>query len=306
MNVEYLIQILQNKILLLNNAKNMAFANGDIETINSVDKQLFESQSTLSQLELLLAAAAAATATNTDLSTVVNAGVEAAQSSMGIPLDPSTIINGYDTADYAADPLYEDKLRDMLSTMPAMDSAAQIDAYISRKVVGSPLTGQMIFDATELYKVDTRLTMAIMELDSRFGTAGVGAVTNNPGNVGNTGTETYTFNSWAEGVAAVASWLDRHRVQAEPVAESIIEVPSTEPVRGEERVKRLKKEREPKKEEDIPPVEEPQEEPPVIEVPPPTPVVTATTTSPGVVEPPASEVPLAPSIPEEPPATSPQ
>lgn len=227
MNLDYLIQILQNKIQILNNAKNMAFANGDMETINSVDKQLYESQTTLSQLQLLLTATQAATATNADLATVVTAGVVAAQNAVTLPNDPTSIINGYDISSYATDPLYEHKIRDMLSTMPEMDSAPAIDAYIAKEVVGSPLTGQMILTATGRYAVDTRLTMAIMELDSRFGTAGVGAVTFNPGNVGNTGSATQTYASWDDGVSAVASWLNNHRVT--PIVTPVVPPPAPTP-----------------------------------------------------------------------------
>lgn len=217
MNLDYLIQILQNKIMILNNAKNMAFANGDMDTMNSIDKQLFENQTTLSQLQLLLAATQAMNATSGDLSSIVTAGIAAAQSTANIPSDPSMVINGYDMTLYAADPLYEDKLRDMLSTMPVMDTATAIDSYIAQEVVGSPLTSAMIQTAASTYGVDTRLLMAIMELDSRFGTAGVGAKTNNPGNVGNTGSSTQTYASWDDGVAAVASWLNNHRAVVAPV-----------------------------------------------------------------------------------------
>lgn len=212
MDIAYLIQVLQNKIAILSNAKGQAYTNGDLDRINSVDQELLSTQNTLAQLQLLLSATKAASENNSDLATVVAAGVTSAQSSVNIPDDPTAVLSYYDISTYAADPLYEQKISDILTSMPTMDSAEAIDAYISEEVIGSPLTGAMILSATTAYAVDVRLTMAIMQLDSQFGTAGVGAQTLNPGNVGNTGTSTRTYSSWPDGVAAVAEWLSRHRV----------------------------------------------------------------------------------------------
>lgn len=86
----------------------------------------------------------------------------------------------------------------------------------------------MIFNAAQQYSVSTRLLVAMLELESRFGTAGVGANTFNPGNVGNTGSETRTYNSWQEGVDVVAAWLNRHR--SAPVVETPTPVFEESPV----------------------------------------------------------------------------
>ena len=48
----------------------------------------------------------------------------------------------------------------------------------------------------------------------------------NPGNVGNTDTgATRTYASWQEGVDAVASWLNNHRI-----VNTTLDVPPPEPI----------------------------------------------------------------------------
>ena len=202
---------MQNKVTILSNAKALAFSSGDLDRMNAIENDLLSTQNTLSQLQMLQDATRAANVSNLDLSTVVTAGVQAAQNTSAIPANPTAVLADYDISTYAADPAYLQKITDMLTYMPNMDIPAQVDSYIDREVVGSSLTGQMIIEATNKYAVDTRLTMAIMELDSRFGTAGTGASTFNPGNVGNTGSSITTYASWADGVAAVAYWLSKHR-----------------------------------------------------------------------------------------------
>ena len=224
MDIPALIQLMQNKVNILSNARSLAFSSGDLDRMNAIDNDLLSTQNTLSQLNMLQAATQAAASSNIGLSDVVTAGVQAAQSAIALPDDPTAVLSQYDLSTYASDPLYIPKITDMLSSMPELDNASQIDAYITNEVVGSPITGTMVMDATTQYNVDVRLTVAIMELDSRLGTAGVGAQTFNPGNVGNTGTSTQTFASWSDGVAIVAKWLSNHRVGA-PVAV----VPVTDP-----------------------------------------------------------------------------
>ena len=202
---------MQNKVTILSNAKALAFSSGDLDRMNAIENDLLGTQNTLSQLQMLMEATRAANTSSLDVASVLTAGVQAAQAASAIPDAPTSILADYDISTYAADPAYLQKITDMLTAMPNLDNATQIDAYIDREIVGSPITGQMVMDATTKYAVDTRLTCAIMELDSRFGTAGVGAQTFNPGNVGNTGTSTQTYASWSDGVAAVAYWLSKHR-----------------------------------------------------------------------------------------------
>ena len=209
MNVDYLIQVLERKVIILNNGKAQAFAVGDLDTLNAVDQELLSVNNTLVQLNLLASLNQAAAAGN--ITTADMIGTVTSQVSTQGP-SASAIINGYDISSYATDALYEQKIQTILANMPAFGNPTDLDTYIQTMAPGSQVTGQMIFDATTSYNVDMPLLIAIMQNDSQFGTQGVGATTFNPGNVGNTGYATQTYASWSEGVAAVAAWLSNHRV----------------------------------------------------------------------------------------------
>ena len=227
MNVEYLIQILKNKLNTLSLAKDQAFMVGDLERINLFDIEINEVSDTLKKLELLAEITQAAVNTNTTATSVVAAGVDAmlSQNNPGT----SVVLGEYDLSTYATDPLYGQKLDSVMQKIGEFISAQEIDTYLQNTVSGSPLTGQMIFNATQQYGVSVRLLVAMLELESRFGTAGVGANTFNPGNVGNTGSETRTYNSWQEGVDVVAAWLSRHRsVASVETSEPVYEEPEVE------------------------------------------------------------------------------
>ena len=60
MDVNYLIQVLERKVIILNNAKSQAFSSGDLDALNSVDQELLGVQNTLTQLNLLASVTAAA------------------------------------------------------------------------------------------------------------------------------------------------------------------------------------------------------------------------------------------------------
>ena len=213
MDIDYLIRLLENKLNALITARDQAFNIGDLDRINVMEAEINTVNDTLGKLRLLVKITQVAADNASSGSELVAAGVEAIQNTPpAIPDNAIACLSDYDLSTYAADPLYIPKITDILENMPAMDNVAQIDTYITNEVIGSPVTGQMVTDAVAKYSVDTRLTMAIMELDSRFGTAGVAVSTLNPGNVGNTGTSTQTYNSWPDGVSAVAEWLSRHRV----------------------------------------------------------------------------------------------
>ena len=210
MDIDYLIQLLNNKMIILTNARIQAFSNGDMPTINSIDTEILGVQNTIAQLNLVQQITNAAAASNSTPTDVIANGVTAIQNTPIIPDAPTAVLSFYDISTYASDPLYQQKISDILSLMPAMDSAAAIDAYISNEAIGSPLTGQIILSAAQQYNIDARLLMSILELESNFGTAGLAVTTQNPGNVGNTGSGTRTYNSWQDGVAAVAQWLSLH------------------------------------------------------------------------------------------------
>lgn len=278
MNVEYLIQLLENKMIVLNNSKAQAFMIGDLASINAIDTEIAGVTDTLYKLRLLLDASITVGSINTNL-------VEA------MTLAPTTITDGsleplsiYDITTYATDPLHEQKVAEILSTIGPMISPEEIDAYIASEATGSPVTGAMILSAAQEYNVDVRLMMAIMEQDSRYGTAGIAVTTLNPGNVGNTGTSTQSYPSWAEGVRAVAAWLSNHRFTSAPV-------PAEEPI---EETESEDEEEEPEEDtEEVPEV-------PVSDSPATTTPDTASTTPPVELPTPEEVIPPAPvEVPEE-------
>lgn len=233
MNVEYLIQLLENRLKSLDMAKEQAFLTGDLETINSLDAERNGVTDTLSKLKLLQGISETAASTPFTEAEVVKNGIEASMGSVVYNTVSGSgsidCLKAYDITSYATDPLHEQKIQDILSNMGEMSSAEVIDAYISGKATASPVTGAMIVAAAEENSIDIRLAMALMELDSRFGTAGVAVDTLNPGNVGNTGTATRTYDSWQDGVNAVASWLNRHRLEV-PIEEATTSSSSSETV----------------------------------------------------------------------------
>ncbi len=214
MNVEYLIQVLNNKLVVLNNAKIQAFNAGDLPTITSLEEEILGVENTLSQLKLLLTIDSAAMATNKTHAEVVASGIEAVQVVVPSVQGPSAMANirGYDLSAYATDAQYEQKIQTLLNAMPDFADEVATTIYIQDKAPGSPITGDMVFASAEKFSIDLALLVAIMQNDSDFGTKGIGATTNNPGNVGNTGSATRSFNSWNDGVDAVAEWLSLHRM----------------------------------------------------------------------------------------------
>lgn len=211
MNIEYLIQLLNNKLIVLNNGKIQAETSGDLTLVLSIEEEILGIQNTLSQLKLLTTINTAAATANISHADVVTSGVEAVQNQVQGP-SASAVINGYDVSAYATDALYEEKIQKILSMMPTFSEAIDVDMYIQDKAPGSPVTGDMVYAAVSQFDIDLPLLVAIMQNDSQFGTKGIGASTFNPGNVGNTGSATKSFGSWEEGVSAVAGWLSRHHV----------------------------------------------------------------------------------------------
>lgn len=210
MDVGYLIQMLNNKLSVLITAKDQAFMAGDFDRITAIDAESLSVQNTLAQLNLVQQITNAAAAANTTPADVIANGLNTIQNTPVIPDSPTAVLAMYDLSTYASDPLYLQKITDILNLMPIMDSTSAVDTYISNEAIGSPLSGQVILSAAQQYNIDARLLMAILELESNFGTAGVAVSTMNPGNVGNTGSGTRTYTSWQDGVAAVAQWLSYH------------------------------------------------------------------------------------------------
>ncbi len=199
MKIEDLIQLLTNRLREFKLSRDYAVMNGDLERVVAADKEILALEDTLFKLNLLVDASKSAEVKEATLAEVVADGSVA-------------VLGEYDITVYATDPLHEQKIMTILSNMGPMDTVEQIDSYIKGKYPSSPVTGDMVMNASKAYAVDARLMMAIMELDSRFGTVGVGVATLNPGNVGNDDDgNTRTYDSWQAGVTAVAEWLHRHR-----------------------------------------------------------------------------------------------
>lgn len=128
--------------------------------------------------------------------------------------DNTGIINGYDITSYATDPTHEQKVISIYNTIGDITSEADAVSTIKSLTPNSPVTGKMVLDSAAKYNVDPKLIISIMQQDSSMGTKGLGAKTKNPGNVGNDDSgKTQTFNSWNEGVDAVAKWLSGHRAK---------------------------------------------------------------------------------------------
>jgi hypothetical protein len=69
----------------------------------------------------------------------------------------------------------------------------------------------MVKKSADKYGVDPNALLAIIHADSSVGTKGKGARGKNAGNVGNMDDgSTRKFNTWEDGLDAVASWLKKH------------------------------------------------------------------------------------------------
>lgn len=136
------------------------------------------------------------------------------------PTSDSSLVGGVDfsgsstsTKPYATDPNYATEVDSMYSQIQKtnpMPTAAGIDSFITSQVGGKGnVTGQMIMGAAAQYQIDPNLLAAVLGHESDFGTAGVGAKTMNPGNVGNTGASQQSYKSWQAGVNAAAYEIAR-------------------------------------------------------------------------------------------------
>lgn len=123
--------------------------------------------------------------------------------------------DAYDIGSYATDPNHETSIQNILNSIGQFKTVSDIDNYIKKIVPNSPITGAMVQSAANKYGVSWEMMVAIMQQDSSLGTAGKGARTFNPGNVGNTdsGTEV-NYGNWQTGVDAVAKNLAGRKTTA--------------------------------------------------------------------------------------------
>ena len=125
----------------------------------------------------------------------------------------NTPTGDYDISSYATDPNHEAGVQATYNLMNGVDMTdpSIVQAVIAKLSPKSPITGQMVIDVANKYKVDPALLIAMMQQDSSLGTAGKAVKTMNPGNVGNDDSENgRVFPSWSNGVAAVGDWLSKH------------------------------------------------------------------------------------------------
>lgn len=122
---------------------------------------------------------------------------------------------------YAKDPNYSTEVngvyQNLQKGMPVPNAEA-LDTYIQGHAKGSTVTGSMIMNAATTYGIDPTLLASVLAQESDFGTAGLGAKTMNPGNVGNNdqGVQT-TYASMQKGVNAAAMELAK-RMPGNPSA----------------------------------------------------------------------------------------
>lgn len=128
----------------------------------------------------------------------------------------NNIVAGVDISSYATDPNHEYKVAKIYKSIAnATSTVSGIETTIKNLSPNSPIKAQDVQIASQTYKVDPALIIAIMHQDSTLGTKGLGAKTNNPGNVGNTDDgKVRRFRTIQEGVLAVAKTLAKHKIKA--------------------------------------------------------------------------------------------
>lgn len=145
---------------------------------------------------------------------IISTGPSSGQIVSG-PSNGGGIVGGYNIGAYATDPNHEAAINKIYNSLKSVDvsTAAAITAYMKKYYPSTPLTGEMVVNSSNTYKVDVRMILAMMQQDSSYGTAGKGARTHNPGNVGNDDTgKLVDYGTWPAGVDAVAKWLLKHKV----------------------------------------------------------------------------------------------
>ena len=122
----------------------------------------------------------------------------------------ASIRKKYNIDSYATDPNHE-TIVDSIYVKLKEPTVENIDNFIKTNAKGSPITGEMVKKSADKYGVDPNALLAIIHADSTVGTKGKGARGKNAGNVGNMDDgSTRKFNTWEDGLDAVASWLKKH------------------------------------------------------------------------------------------------
>ena len=126
-------------------------------------------------------------------------------------------VNGYTLGGYATALGHIQKVRSIYDTSPKFANSTGVQNEIDRistiKKIKVPFTGDMVWKSAMAYGVDPILMMAIMRQDSNLGTAGIGALGMNPGNVGTDDSgKIQKYKTWEEGLNALAYDLAQRKL----------------------------------------------------------------------------------------------
>lgn len=155
-----------------------------------------------------------------DPSTGQLTGAAGAPSGAGAPASGSTgnnVVGGIDFGAANGVGAYASDVQSEVSGVSSVfndltTNGTDLGTYIKNNAPTSPVTADMINSAATKYGIDPNILAATLANESNFGTAGAGAKTMNPGNVGNTDDgSTKTMASWNDGVDAAAHQLSRRK-----------------------------------------------------------------------------------------------
>ena len=106
-----------------------------------IDKDLLDTQNTFSQLNMLVNMAQSAKAANSTPAEVLASGLGVIQGADQTPTvqgpSASAIVNGYDISAYATDPLHEQKIQSIVSSLPSLLIEEEIDNYIQNIIAAN-------------------------------------------------------------------------------------------------------------------------------------------------------------------------
>lgn len=117
-------------------------------------------------------------------------------------------------ARYATAEGHVQKVQKIYQEIPELKTDVDISKYIDSKFPNSPVTGLMVARHAKKFNIDPKVLLAVMQQDSGIGTAGLGAKSRNPGNVGNDDSgKVVTYPTWDAGVEAAARELSKRKVK---------------------------------------------------------------------------------------------
>lgn len=171
-----------------------------------------------------------------DPSSLVRGKIKKAKNGATMKAATGKIVGGVDITKWATAPHHEEAIDSVYNKISEEVDLSDIDAindYIQSTAKGdTKVTAEMVQQSADKHGIDPALIMAIMEVDSHYGTTGKGARTNNPGNWNTTDSgNVHAFDTIEEGVDKIAWQLNRYpksESKSEKTAES---KPSSAPSR---------------------------------------------------------------------------